>query len=106
MKWKLGRLARVAVALAAYVGVCSPVFGQWRLAIKPEDAFSDPRQVALATAAKAGNVKAIELSGDRARLRFGMRWWRVRKRRLPACWNSGPIPTRETVQENPCSGGA
>ena len=60
MKWKLGRLARVAVALAAYVGVCSPVFGQWRLAIKPEDAFSDPRQVALATAAKAGNVKAIE----------------------------------------------
>jgi uncharacterized protein len=38
---------------------CPTSYGQWRLKILPEEAFSDPRQVALAKAAKAGDVKAI-----------------------------------------------
>jgi hypothetical protein len=47
----------VTVLGALAVGPAS--HAQWRLKILPEEAFSDPRQVALAKAAKAGDVKAV-----------------------------------------------
>jgi len=60
MKWSSQRLAMVAAVMMALLSACPSMFGQWRLTIKPEDAFFDPRQVALAAASKAGNVRAIE----------------------------------------------
>lgn len=53
-------MAMVAAVMMALLSACLSMFGQWRLTIKPEDAFFGPRQVALAAASKAGNVRAIE----------------------------------------------
>lgn len=47
------------VTVLGALAVCPTSYAQWRLKILPEEAFSDPRQVALAKAAKAGDVKAI-----------------------------------------------
>ena len=60
MKWNARRIVMVVCTVLAFLSLSPQMLGQWRLTINPEDAFSDPRQVALAVAAKAGNVKAIE----------------------------------------------
>jgi|GEM_PF-7096221 len=61
--WQKGEMSfRMILSWVLLLGAlvfCPASYGQWRLEILPEEAFSDPRQVALAKAAKAGDVKAI-----------------------------------------------